>query len=191
MLLLSGLRLNECADAAWPEFDLKAKTWSIPRTRMKGTVARARPHAIPLTDDMLAILDALPKFNSGDYLFSTTFGKKPVWINDKIKKRLDTRMLRSLRALARMRGEDPTKVRFAPWVNHDLRRTLRTGLSKLRIDHDVKEAVLAHTKPGLVGVYDVYDLFDEKKSALEKWGARVRALTSPQPDNVVQMQARV
>jgi integrase len=190
MLLLTGLRLNECADARWPEFDLKAREWTVPKERMKGTNHRARAHVVPLTPDMLAILNRLPRFTRGDHVFSVTFGESPVWANDKIKKRLDIRMVRSLRALARMRGEDPAKVKFAPWVNHDLRRTLRTGLSKLRIDHDIKEAVLAHAKVGLVGIYDMHDLLDEKRDALEQWGTRIRSIVTPPPDNVVTMPAR-
>lgn len=189
MLLLTGLRLNECADAAWSEFDLKARLWTIPKERMKGTNEKARAHTVPLTDDMLSIIDELPRFKSGDFLFSITGGKTPVWLGDKIKKKLDRRMLRSLQALARMRGEDPAKVKLDPWVNHDLRRTLRSGLSRLRIDHDVKEAVLAHVKTGIAGVYDRYELLDEKRDALTRWAAYVRALVTPPPDNVVKMPA--
>lgn len=187
MLLLSGLRLNECADASWGEFDLKEKIWTLPKERMKGTNEKARAHTVPLTDNMLVILAQLPRFKGGDFLFSVTGGKKPVWASAKVKKKLDARMLRSLRALARMRGEDPAKVKLAPWTNHDLRRTLRSGLSRLRVDHDVKEAILAHVKTGIAGVYDRYELLDEKRDALERWGARLREIVSPPPDNVVKL----
>jgi integrase len=190
MLLLSGLRLNEVADASWSEFDLKEKLWTIPARRMKGTDEKALPHAVPLTADILAILEELPRFKGGDFLFSVTGGTTPIWMNDKIKKRLDARMLRYLRALARMRGEDLAKVKLAPWVNHDLRRTLRSGLSRLRIDHDVKEAVLGHVKPGVVGIYDRYNLADEKRDALEKWAARLRDIVSLPPENVVSFASR-
>lgn len=188
LLLLSGLRLNEVCDASWPEFNLKARLWTIPKSRMKGTEEKARPHAVPLTDDMLAILDQLPpRFKRGDYLFSLTLGASPVWVADKIKKQIDAKMLRLLRARARMCGEDPARIKLERWTNHDLRRTMRSGLSKLRIDHDVKEALLAHLKPGIAGTYDVYDLLDEKRAALEKWSTRVREITSPPPDNVVKL----
>lgn len=190
MLLLTGVRLNECADASWGEFDLKEKLWTIPKERMKGTNAKARAHTVPLTDDMLAILDQLPRFKGGDFLFSVTGGKAPVWASAKVKAKLDARMLRSLRALARMRGQDPGKVKLDPWTNHDLRRTLRSGLSRLRIDHDVKEAVLAHVKTGLAAVYDRYELLDEKSEALALWGRRVREIVSPPPDNVVKLPSR-
>jgi integrase len=189
MLLLTGLRLNECADASWGEFDLKEKLWVIPKSRMKGTNEKARAHAVPLTDDMLATLEQLPRFK-GDFLFSVTGGKKPVWVSAKVKKKLDARMLQSLRALARMRGENFAKVKLDPWTNHDLRRTLRSGLSRLRIDHDVKEAILAHVKTGIAGVYDRYELLDEKREALTLWGRRVREIVSPVPDNVVKLPSR-
>jgi integrase len=190
MLLLSGLRLNEVADAVWPEFDLKDRLWTIPPARMKGTNEKARAHVVPLNDEMLAILRSLPRFKGGDFLFSSTGGTTPVWMSDKVKKRLDARMLASLRAFARMRGEDPAKVKLPSWTNHDLRRSLRSGLSRLRIDHDVKEAVLAHVKPGIVGTYDRYDLLDEKRDALERWAARLREITSAPPDNVVKLAGR-
>jgi integrase len=119
-------------------------------------------------------------------LFSTTFGEKPAWMNDKIKKLLDARMLRTLKALARRCGDDPDKVMLKSWTNHDLRRTLRSGLSRLRINRDTAEAILAHVPGGIVGTYDVHDYFAQKKEALERWSADVRSLVEPsKTDNVI------
>ncbi len=176
LLLLSGLRLNEVADATWPEIDFGSKLWTIPGSRMKGKNGRARPHVVPLTADMMALLETLPRFEQGDHLFSTTLGAKPVWISDKIKKQLDRRMLRTLRALARTRTFDPNKVKLDPWVNHDLRRTLRSCLSMLRVQPEVAETVLAHVKPGIKGVYDRYDFLHERRAALEKWAIHLKSM---------------
>jgi integrase len=173
LLLLTGLRLNEVADAVWSEFDLAKGIWTIPANRMKGKNGKARPHSVPLTADIMAILAGLPRFNGGEYLFSTTNGKGPVWISDKVKRRLDAAMRERL-------GE------LAPWVNHDLRRTLRSRLSELRVNADVAEAILAHVKPGIRGVYDRYEHFDEKRHALELWATRLRSIVQPQP-NVVEL----
>jgi len=60
-----------------------------------------------------------------------------------------------------------------------LRRTLRSGLSALRVNSDVAEAVLAHVKPGIRGVYDRYDLFDEKRQALDLWAGRLQSVVEP------------
>jgi integrase len=189
LLILTALRLNEAADARWSEFDLANARWIIPAARMKGKNAKARSHAVPLTADVLAVLKKLPRFRSGDCLFSTTSGKSPVWMSDKVKKRIDERMLSTLRALARRRGEDPAKVKLAHWTNHDIRRTVRTNMSALRVPEEVREAVLAHVRPGIKGTYDLYDYFDEKRDALEKWAARLREIMTPAPANVVKLRA--
>ena len=179
LLLLTGLRLNEVADAVWSEFDLPNKRWTIPAVRMKGKNGKAQPHVVPLTGGMSEVLATIPRFRQGDHLFSTTFGEKPAWVSGKVKKRVDALMLDELRRLVEERGDGAEKIKGEPWTNHDLRRTLRSGLSALRVSADVAEAVLAHVKPGIRGVYDRYDLFDEKRAALEAWEGRVRSLVEP------------
>ena len=185
LLTLNALRLNEAADAAKPEFDFAKKLWTIPEDRMKGDDADARAHVVPLTEDTMALLASLPKFRTGHFLFSTTFGKSPVWIGNKVKRRLDRQMLLTLRALARLRGDDPKKVTLKHWVNHDIRRTVRSNLSALRVSEEVREAVLAHARPGIKQTYDLHDYVDEKREALELWAARLRAIVEPPPANVV------
>ena len=123
----------------------------------------------------------------GEHLFSTTFGRKAVWVTDRVKKDLDARMLRTLRAMARKRGDDPAKVTLEPWRNHDLRRVIRSGLSKLKIVDEVAEAVLAHRRQGIAAVYDRHDYFDEKREALTLWANRLREIVSPPPANVVKL----
>jgi integrase len=191
LLMLTGLRLNEAADASWSEFDLRNQVWVIPEARMKAKNEEAREHAVPLTKDLLKILDDLPRFNGGDYLFSTTSGAKPAWISSKIKKRLDRRMLRTLRALARKRGDDPKKVQLPAWVNHDVRRTVRTRLSRLNISEEVREAILAHVRPGIKSVYDHYQYLPEKRDALERWAIKLGEIVAPpsEASNVVALRA--
>jgi integrase len=183
LLVLTALRLNEAADASWPELDLINRTWTIPASRMKGRNEDARPHAVPLTDEVMAILKKLPRFKTGNFLFSTNYGRSPAWMSDKIKKKIDARMLRTMRALARRQGDDPREVALLPWTNHDIRRTVRSNLSKLRVTEEAREAVLAHARPGIKGVYDRYDYLDEKREALELWAGRLRDIVTPPPAN--------
>ena len=96
-------------------------------------------------------------------------------------------MLRTLKAMARKRGDDPRKVKLEHWQNHDLRRVVRSGLSKLKVVDEVAEAVLAHSRKGIQGVYDKHDYFDEKKEALTLWAGRLRDIVSPPPANVVKL----
>lgn len=211
LLMLTALRLNEPTDASWTEFNpavaralrqrkkderivwtkfsAEQLQWIIPAERMKGEDGEARPHLVSLTADILQILESLPLFKKGGFLFSTTFGQKPTCIGDKIKKKIDARMLRTLKALARRRGDDPSKVELAHWVNHDIRRTVRSNLSRLRVTEEAREAVIAHARPGIKGVYDVYDYADEKREALELWTARLRSIVEPSTGNVIQLEA--
>jgi integrase len=211
LLMLTGLRLNEVAEASWREFhptavralrqrgnqpidwakfDPEQLSWTIPSERMKGKVDSAKAHVVPLTVDMLRILEALPQFAGGDFLFSHTAGRTAAVMSINAKDALDARMLRTLRAVARKRGGDPAGVELAHWVNHDLRRVVRSGLSRLRIAEEVREAVLAHARPGIKGVYDQYDYLDEKRDALVQWAALLRKIVEPPPatSNVIALR---
>jgi len=183
LLALTGQRKSEVAEARWGEFDLGAGVWLIPRGRMKGDA----PHVVPLTPEAVALLKALPRFESGDFLFSMTFGQKPVNGFSKAKDNLDKAMLAELRKQA-PDEKAREKIKFEPFVIHDIRRTVRTGLSALPVPDLVRELVIAHTKPGLHKVYDQYAYLDEKRHALELWTARLRSIIEAVPANVVQLR---
>ena len=89
--MITGQRKSEVAEAQWSEFDLDKKLWTIPATRMKADA----PHVVPLSAAAIAVLSDLPRFKSGEFLFSTTFGEKPVSGFPKAKTRLDRVMLES------------------------------------------------------------------------------------------------
>jgi integrase len=186
LLILNALRLNEAADASKNEVDRQQGIWTIPTERMKGKNGKARPHVVPLTQDTLAVFDALPSFKKGPHLFTTTFGATSAWMSNKVKKRIDRRMELTLRAFARLRGEDTKSVVLPHWTNHDIRRTVRSQLSRLKVTEEAREAVLAHARPGIKGTYDLYDYLDEKREALELWSARLRELTQRSAKELLQ-----
>jgi integrase len=191
LLLLTGLRLGEVCGAHWSEFDLERREWTIPGARMKKTKRGAQPFMVPLTDAMLAVLRPLPRFNGGDYVFSHTAGRLPLKPNhfSDVKERLDAMLLEELRQMATEAGKDAKLVTLSGFVNHDIRRSVRTHLSALRIGEEVREAVLAHVRPGIKGVYDKYQYLDEKRDALTLWNARLRSIVEPPPANVVELRA--
>jgi integrase len=51
-LILTAARTGEVVGATWDEFDLQAKTWTIPAERMKA----GREHRVPLSDRAITIL---------------------------------------------------------------------------------------------------------------------------------------
>jgi integrase len=112
MLALIGQGKSEVAEAHWEEFDPARKPWIIPAERMKADTA----HVVPLSDDVMAILESLPRFKKGDHVFSTTIGAKPVNGFSKAKERIDRHMRRSWRALGRVNGADRRLAQIDPWV---------------------------------------------------------------------------
>ena len=172
LLCLTGLRRDDVGEARWSEFDLRNKLWTIPAERMKMDVA----HAVPLTDDMLAILRGIERGSKGDYIFSTEKGVRPVNGYGQVKAKLD-------KAMTAMLGAAP-----APFINHDIRRTVRTNLPALGVSNEVAEAIMAHARPGMNGVYDLYSYLPEKRAALEKWGRRLAEIVQAAESNVVSLQ---
>jgi integrase len=214
VLLLTGCRLSEIAEARWSELHPELRRalreaarknervdWaSVPAAHKILTIPRERfksnaEHAVPLTDAACMALEGLPRFAKCDYIFTAT-GEGPVWLGNKWKRRLDARMLRALKALARRRGDDPTKIKLTPWINHDLRRVVRTNLSALKVDDHVAEMVLGHGRQGLQRVYDQHRYQSEIRYALERWAARLREIVEPAPTSppapakVVNLSAR-
>lgn len=199
LLMMTGLRLAEVAEARWAEFpprlvamlrqrkpderidwskiDKTLKRWAIGAERFKSEV----PRLVPLSDDVLRVLESLPHFAAGDYLFSSTAGEKPVNGFSKLKADIDRRMLRSMKAVARRRRDDPQKVVLPGWVNHDLRRVVRSNLSALRIPDHVAELTIGHTRKGLQAVYDQHRFLDEVGEALDAWAGRLRQIVDPAP----------
>jgi integrase len=174
MLLLTGARHREVSEAPWSEFDLDAETWTISQERFKSNIE----HTIPLTDDVLTILNDVPRFKRGNYVFSTTWGEKPTMIGDKVKQRIDSLMAQEL-------GAEPKL-----WRVHDVRRTVRSHLSALQIPDHVAEMVLGHGRKGLQRVYDQHRYEDELRTALTKWASRLRSIVTPPPANVTPLKRR-
>jgi Arm DNA-binding domain/Phage integrase family len=216
MLMLTALRLNDAAKASRSEFDVERKLWTIPAERMKGEEDESGPHVVPLNADMLEIFEALPRFSSGDFLFSTGDGKRPVSGFSKTKRRLDKLMLEELRKIAaerddqallayvlkvediiskiaKARGDEQKELRLELkriwWANHDIRRSVRTHLSALPVQQLVRELILAHAQPELDKIYDQFKYVDEKREALELWAARLKLIVDPPPSNVVALRA--
>jgi integrase len=180
LLLLTGTRLNEAAEAHWREFDLAKRVWTIPPARFKSDST----HLVPLTDDMVALLKELPQREG--YLFSAASGRKLTSFG-RAKARLDQRMTCTAKALARLRGEEFVEIK--PWRIHDLRRVVRTHLSQLRVPGEIAELVIGHGRKGIQRTYNLHEALDEMREALELWSRRLHEIVEPPPENVVRLRA--
>jgi len=159
LLLLTGQRLREVAEARWNEIDLDQALWTIPHNRMKGDVA----HEVPLAPLAAGIFKSLPRF-SGPYVFTTLDGNRPVSGFGKVKERIDATICNLTGSAGRDFEADAPGI--GDWRFHDLRRTMRTHLSGLPVPDMVRELVIAHKKPGLHRVYDQHSCRKEKLHTL-------------------------
>jgi integrase len=151
MLILTGARREEITQLRWSEIDGNAIKLVGNRTKT------GAPHFISLSAPAQALLNGMPRIAGSDFVF-TASGLKPIngWSRPKIG--LDSRS------------------GVTDWRIHDLRRTVATGMEKLGITLQVVEAILGHTsgsKGGIVGVYQHHNYAEEKRAALEAWGAHV------------------
>jgi integrase len=169
LLLLTGQRKAEVWKARWSEFDLDAKLWTIPEERFKSGSA----HRVPLTDDAIAILESCPRFAGGDFVFTAKNGS--TYANG-----IDAALIRLNRIIATEAGGPLPR-----WSLHDLRRTMRTRLSSLRIPSEVCEMVIGHGKKGLARVYDQHAYETEMREAMNAWAGLLRSIVSPTPSNVI------
>jgi integrase len=153
--MLTGQRREEIAGLRWSEIDLTGKVIRLPADRVKNGTA----HDVPLSPQVVGLLRAQPRrIGLQDFVLGTV-GR----ISFSIPKReLDARINAARAAL----GVAP----MAPWVHHDLRRSVATYMAeKLDIDPHIVEAVLNHVSGHKRG---------RKREALDRWGAYVEALVS-------------
>jgi hypothetical protein len=132
----------------------------------------------------MEILDTLPRFegtSTGDFLFSTTAGRQAVNGFSKAKSILDREML------AILREADP-QAELPGFVIHDVRRSVRTKLSALRVQTEIAEMVIGHGKKGLARIYDQHHFEPEMRHALELWAAELGSISNPPPENVVPLE---
>jgi len=163
LLLLTGQRRGELALARWSEIDFDKALWQIPAERTKTGVATAVPLSPWAVDEFKALKREAEK---SPFVFPLETDRRKV-----ADPKLLTRNL--ARAFEQRFPEIGIKDAF---TLHDLRRTCRTGLAKLKIPPHIAERVLNHAQEKIPGTYDVHDYLDEKREALEKWALHLRGL---------------
>ena len=169
LLILTGQRRKEWAQARRSEIDPDNRWLEIARDRYKG----GRDHIVPLSDLAWALVDTLPAWPGNDYhLFSTTDGRKPVSGFSRAKSRLDRGAERLLRDSTANLCVDLRRYRV-----HDFRVTCETRLANLGFNQEVRDAVLGHAKPGLQKTYNKHDYMDEKRAALDAYAEHLSEVT--------------
>ncbi|ETX62034.1 hypothetical protein P835_03432 [Citrobacter portucalensis] len=149
LTLWTGCRTGEVCNMTWKDVDLEKGTIHLRET--KTGIERY----IQLSDQAIDFLKVL-RLTSDKYLFPSQATKKP------IQQKYLTENSWRLRESGQM-------LDIPHWTPHDLRRTVRTGLSRLQCPNEVAEAVLGHTRGGVEGIYNLYKYDAECRKWLQMW----------------------
>lgn len=163
LLALTAVRSGELRGMRWGEIDMEAGVWAIPADRMKMKVE----HRVPLSPLALELLHVRrPENPALDALVFAAPRGGP--LSDMAISMLMRRMHED-----RLKEEDKGWVDARsgrPAVPHGLRSTARTFLQDhTSFEHWVGEAVLAHTVPGVAGVYARGDMFRKRAEFMAAW----------------------
>jgi integrase len=170
LLLLTGARRDEIGGLRWSEVDIDDATITLPSTRTKSR----REHVVPLSESALKILAAQPRRTNldgtpRDHVFGIGLNRGySGW--SKSKAEIDARVAEAGREVEN-------------WTLHDFRRSLSTALhgKRFSVPPHVVETILGHVsghKAGVAGIYNKAIYLDERRDALERWGAHVMSIVS-------------
>ncbi|GIA05577.1 Phage integrase [Vibrio cholerae] len=146
-------RPAEASGARWDEINWEEKVWTIPAERMK----KRREHRIPLTEQMLALLEVMkPISGHRDFIFpSDRDPKKPC------NSQTANMALKRMGFAGRL-------------VSHGLRSLASTTLNEQGFDPDLVEAALAHVDDNQVrSAYNRTDYLERRKPMMSWWSGHI------------------
>ena len=167
--LCTGQRIGECGGIRRSDLDGSGEYWNNSRNKAD---RRIDIFLAPLAQGVLA---DCPRFSGGEYYFSASSGENGI--------RSDT-WSRALNLHIRPRIEAAANAIREPqisehWSAHDLRRTVRTGLTGwCGVAPDTAERVLNHAIGGIRAHYDYADYRPHVREALERWNSFLSNLIS-------------
>jgi integrase len=161
LILVTAQRPGEVALAAWREFDLERRIWTIPPERAKNGVE----HEVPLSDLALALIRHLRR----------RFGESPYLIPSRCWRAKDDGPI-TVRALSQGIRDRRKHFGIPNFTPHDLRRTAASLMTASGIPRLHVEKVLNHTIDDVAEIYDRHDYSEEKRAALERLAERLHVI---------------
>jgi integrase len=161
LLILTGQRESEVAEAEWSEFDLDAALWRLPAKRTKS----GRAHLVHLAPLAVSILEALrTTTGKGRYVFASPLrARRPIFG-------------RSINNALRGMFKRGVLARVTPCHVHDLRRTLITRLPDLGFEPFIGHKIANHVLPGVLGHYNHNEYLPQRQAALVAWAEQIEVL---------------
>jgi integrase len=165
--ILSASRIGEVLGAVWDEISFEEAEWVIPAARMKAR----REHRVPLTSQMLALLEDLPREEGCNFVFVS-----PKTAGVPVTDPTVTRTLRLHGCTATTHGFRST---FSTWAAE------QTGYAPA-----IVEAALAHAiKNKVEGAYKRTTFFDKRRRLMEAWATYCCTPVEKKTGKVVALRA--
>lgn len=149
LTMMTASRKEEITSARWSELDLDAAMLIVPGDRMK----KKRDHVVPLSRQAVALLKDLRAITPGtrEHLFPNRDDPARPMAN------------RTLNAVFERLGYGKEGT------PHGFRSAFSTHFNELQANPDAIELCLAHTPPGVRGVYNRALLLDQRREMLQQW----------------------
>jgi len=163
---LTASRTGAVRFATWGEIDLRARLWTIQPGRQSSKIpATGKPHRVPLTDAMVALLESVPRL--GDLVFSATCGGS---LSDATMGKV-MRVIHEADLKAGGKGFADARTGEQA-VPHGMRSCFRVWVTeRTSFDGDLAEYALAHVVGSKVRqAYDRSDLLEKRRAMMEAWG---------------------
>jgi len=173
-LALTAVRSGELRKATWDQIDRDARIWTVPAANTK---TGREEHRVPLTDGMMALLDALPRFEGSDYVFPAARGGM---LSDMAL----SATMRRMNAKREGGYLDPRTAR--PAVPHGLRSTFKDwATERTEYPYEMSEIALGHAVGSEVErAYRRGDMVERRRAMMAAWE---RFLKGEQGAKVVKM----
>ena len=152
--VLTATRSGEVRLAEWSEINVTKRMWVIPATRTK----TGKEHRVPLSARALALLKEAKKAGGGSPLLFPSARGKP--LSDA-----------TISKVVRENGINGVPHAIA-------RACFRSWCADVNVSREVAEACLAHVVKGVEASYQRSDLFERRRSVMQKWSDYVTGTTS-------------
>ena len=162
LCIYTGQRRSEIGQLKWEYIDETTRVISLPKSLTKNKM----DHSIPYGELTARVLAQLPR--TSPYLFPG---------------RLDPNKPFNGWARGKTMLDELTNPPLAQWQLHDLRRSLSTYWAALGTQQVVTEKYINHVSGGaqspISRVYNRHAYFDEMKTAIGLWEAKINSLSLP------------
>lgn len=145
LAILTASRSGEVRGAQWSEFDLQARLWTVPAERMKA----GKEHRVPLSDQALQLVQAMPKIEDTEFVFPGIKGQALS----------DMTLLKVMRDMGETAVPHGFRSTFRDWASE--RTNFPNHLAEMALAHAIENKVEAAYRRG--------DLLAKRMEMMQAW----------------------